>query len=143
MTGPPCLEASEDGASSAADSTTDDDQAEPASATARREPHPALAPTGDCREDRRTAPYTWRQTPAEVEIAIPIQQQVSSKYIQWKLSRNRITVGKKGDVVFDGDLLAGTLAPDGNHGWQFDIHAGQRCMMVSLEKRRLGDCWPS
>ena len=104
---------------------------------------PALAATGDCPGDRRTPPYTWRQTPTEVEIAIPIQQHVPSKDIQWRLSRNRITAGKKGDVVFDGDLLAGTLAPDGNHCWQFDVHAGQRCMMISLEKRRLGDRWPS
>ena len=78
-----------------------------------------------------------------MEIAIPIQHHVPSKDIRWRLSRNRITAGKKGDVLFDGDLLAGALAPDGNHGWQFDVHAGQRCMMITLEKRRLGDGWPS
>jgi len=87
--------------------------------------------------------YRWRQTPAEVEIVVPVDAGVRARDVAWSISQTHLTLGVKGREALKDAKLVHTVKLGGGHAWQLDSDRGQRCILATLEKKALHEQWPS
>lgn len=85
--------------------------------------------------------YRWRQTPTEVEIIVPVEDVVKARDIAWFINQTHLTVGVKGREVLKKAKLTHDVKLGAGHNWQMDSDRGQRCILVTLEKKGLHEKW--
>lgn len=86
--------------------------------------------------------FTYRDDDEHVVITMPIAAGVRSHDIDFHLERSVLTLGIKGDpLVIDSEELWGQVVAD-DAIWEIDDVAGQRCVMLEMRKRDVGqwDC---
>eukprot|EP00929_Paragymnodinium_shiwhaense_P024686 TRINITY_DN1510_c0_g1_i1.p1 TRINITY_DN1510_c0_g1~~TRINITY_DN1510_c0_g1_i1.p1 ORF type:complete len:259 (+),score=60.10 TRINITY_DN1510_c0_g1_i1:121-897(+) len=100
-------------------------------------PDAAPLPSGD------TGWYRWRQTASEVEVLVPIEDHVKSQDIAWSITKTHITFGVAGREALKNARLAHSVNVSEGHTWQIDYDEGRRCVVATIEKRKLHEKWLS
>lgn len=100
-----------------------------------------IVPAAEALPEGDTGRYRWRQTPSELEIVVPIDANVRARDVAWSISHSHITVGVKGREALRNARLRHDVKLGGGHSWQLDADRGERCILVTLEKKHLHDKW--
>eukprot|EP00933_Yihiella_yeosuensis_P040002 TRINITY_DN34210_c0_g1_i1.p1 TRINITY_DN34210_c0_g1~~TRINITY_DN34210_c0_g1_i1.p1 ORF type:complete len:381 (+),score=48.15 TRINITY_DN34210_c0_g1_i1:102-1244(+) len=88
--------------------------------------------------------YTWEQTGRhneELQIYIPLHTEVEASDVEFQLGGGHLRIGLKGSArpFLDDDLWGHVDLEDSS--WTFDKYKGQRCIVVSLAKLHVRECW--
>lgn len=100
-----------------------------------------IVPAAEALPEGDTGRYRWRQTPSELEIVVPIDANVQARDVAWSISHSHITVGVKGREALQNARLSHDVKLGGGHSWQLDTDRGQRCILVTLEKKNMHEKW--
>jgi len=89
--------------------------------------------------------YSWTQTASDITVRLPIGPLVKGRDVEFKLARRRLMLGLKGHITprAEGTLQADLRNTD-DVMWDIEGEGPQRCVTVTLEKRRAalwGDLW--
>jgi len=89
--------------------------------------------------------YNWTQTASDITVRLPIGPLVKGRDVELKLARRRLILGLRGQVAprAEGTLQADLRNTD-DVVWEIEGAGPQRCVTVTLEKRRAalwGDLW--
>jgi hypothetical protein len=81
--------------------------------------------------------YTWRQTKAEVEVRIPMEQ--ATKAVELKTKEQWIDLTIEGKPVFSGKL--GGKCKGNESFWQFETEGGKRMLLIQMVKATMMEKW--
>jgi len=94
-------------------------------------------------EDVMKPPYShepYGRHLEEIRVTVPISDDVQAEDVEFELSEGQLRLGLRGREPFIDDELWGCVDLEDSN-WMFDVHDGQRAIVVTLSKLHIREHW--